>query len=82
MSRPLPEAQWFWRRLFTWTVTGWVLFHLHGLIQRMPEGDLRTIATRLILLLGALVAFYLIGPTAEHIIALVRAWRGEKANDR
>ena len=31
----------------------------------------------LILLLGGLVAFYLIGPTAEHIIALVRAWRGE-----
>lgn len=82
MSRPLPEAQWLYRRLFTWAVTGWALFTLHGLIQRMPEADLRAIATRLILLLGALVAFYLIGPTAEHIIALVRAWRGEKANDR
>lgn len=79
MSRPLPEAQWFYRRLFTWAVTGWALFTLHGLIQRIPEADLRAIATRLILLLGALVAFYLIGPTAEHIIALVRAWRGENS---
>lgn len=78
MNQPLPEAQWFWRRLFTWGVTIWILFQLHTLIARLPEGDLRSISERLILLLGSLIAFYLIGPTAEHIIALVRAWRGNK----
>lgn len=75
---PLPEAQWLWRRLFTWLLTSFVLWQLHLLIGRMPNDDLRSIAERLILLLGTLVAFYLIGPTAEHIIALVRAWKGTK----
>ncbi len=73
---PLPEAQWLWRRLFTWLVTAFVLAQLHILITRMPAEDLRAIAERLLLLLGSLIAFYLIGPTAEHIIALVRAWKG------
>ena len=78
MSPPLPEAQWLWRRLFTWGVTLWIMVQLHSLIARLPDADLRSICERLILLLGTLTAFYLIGPTAEHIIALVRAWRGTK----
>ena len=77
MSRPLPEGQWFWRRLITWAVAAWAMTQLHFLIGRIPDGDLRGIADRLILLLASLIALYLIGPTAEHIIALVRAWRGE-----
>ena len=75
MSGPQPEAQWLWRRLFTWIVTAFILLQLHLLIDRMPLDDLRTIAERLILLLASLIALYLIGPSAEHIIALVRAWK-------
>lgn len=75
MSAPQPEAQWLWRRLFTWVVTAFILLQLHLLIDRMPLEDLRTIAERLILLLASLIALYLIGPSAEHIIALVRAWK-------
>lgn len=75
MSAPQPEAQWLWRRLFTWIVTAFILLQLHLLIDRMPLDDLRTIAERLILLLASLIALYLIGPSAEHIIALVRAWK-------
>ncbi|WP_242913472.1 hypothetical protein [Brevundimonas pishanensis] len=75
MSAPQPEAQWLWRRLFTWIVTAFILLQLHLLIDRMPLEDLRTIAERLILLLASLIALYLIGPSAEHIIALVRAWK-------
>lgn len=77
MSNPLPEAQWLWRRLITWAVAVWAMAQLHFLIARIPDGDLRVIAERLILLLATLIALYLIGPTAEHIIALVRAWRGD-----
>lgn len=75
---PLPEAQWLWRRLFTWLVTAFIAWQLHTLVDRLPTEDLRLIADRLILLLATLVAFYLVGPTAEHIIALVRAWRDPK----
>lgn len=75
MSAPQPEAQWLWRRLFTWIVTAFILLQLHLLIARMPLEDLRTIAERLIMLLASLIALYLIGPSAEHIIALVRAWK-------
>lgn len=75
MSAPQPEAQWLWRRLFTWIFTAFILLQLHLLIDRMPLEDLRTIAERLILLLASLIALYLIGPSAEHIIALVRAWK-------
>jgi len=78
VSAPLPEAQWLWRRLFTWLISAFILWQLHGLLARLPIEDLRTITERLILLLASLIAFYLIGPTAEHIIALVRAWKGTK----
>lgn len=78
MSQPLPEAKWLWRRLFTWLVTVFIAWQLHSLVARLPTEDLRVIAERLIVLLATLVAFYLIGPTAEHIIALVRAWKGTK----
>lgn len=78
MNRPLPESQWLWRRLITWVVAVWAMTQLHFLIARIPDGDLRVIADRLILLLATLIALYLIGPTAEHIIALVRAWRGDR----
>ena len=79
MSRPLPEGQWFWRRLAIFTVCSFVMWKLNGLIDRLPLGDLRTITQHLILLLATLLALYLIGPTAEHIIARVRAWRGDNS---
>lgn len=79
MSKPLPEAQWLWRRLAIFTVCIFAMWKLNGLIDRLPLGDLRPITQHLILLLATLLALYLIGPTAEHIIALVRAWRGENS---
>lgn len=79
MSRPLPEGQWFWRRLFVWAVTGGLMFKLNSAIDRLAISDLRSICERLILLLAVMSAFYLIGPTAEHMVALVRAWRGENS---
>lgn len=75
-SRPMPEPQWFWRRLLTWVVVVAVLYGLHRLIGLVPAQDLAPIAELLVWLLGSVVSLYLIGPTAEHIIALVRAWRG------
>lgn len=79
MSTPLPEGQWVWRRVAIFTVCSFLMWKLHGLIDRMPLGDLRPITQHLILLLATLLALYLIGPTAEHIIALVRAWRGDNS---
>lgn len=78
-SRPMPEPQWFWRRLLTWVVVVAALVGVHRVIGLIPAGQLAPIADRLIYLLGAVVTLYLIGPTAEHIVALVRAWRGSSS---
>lgn len=77
-SRPMPEPQWFWRRLLTWVVVVAVLVAVHRVIGLIPAAQLGAIASKLIWLLGAVVTLYLVGPTAEHIVALVRAWRSSQ----
>lgn len=75
----MPEPQWIWRRLLTWVVVAAVLVAVHRVIGLIPPAHLAPVADRLIWLLGAVVTLYLIGPTAEHIVALVRAWRGSSS---
>ncbi len=72
---PMPEPQWLWRRLLTWVVVVAILVAVHRVIGLIPAEQLGAIAGRLIWLLGAVVTLDLVGPTAEHIVALVRAWR-------
>jgi hypothetical protein len=70
------EMKWTWRRYFTWALSlanaagvGLVLFKL------TEAGDLRWVALALIGLNALLATYYLIGPTAEHIVAAVQAFR-------
>lgn len=73
-----PEPKWVWRRLIVWVVSVFAMLQLHGILKRIPLEHIAQIADRLLVLLGLVLAVYLIGPTAEHIVALVRAWRGDR----
>lgn len=76
-QQAMPEAKWMWRRLYTWTVTIGSLVALGFIIQRADADGAVELGKRLIWLLGATSTLYLVGPTAEHIIAALRAWKGD-----
>lgn len=70
------EQSWTFRRWYTYGVTaanlggvGWALLKLDD------AASLRWIALALIGLNAILATYYLIGPTAEHIVAAVQAFR-------
>ena len=73
---PLPEGRWLFRRLFTWLLVlmccallGWIVHQLRG------EARLVEVAQWLIGLIALLSTYYLIAPSAEHIVRLVQAGR-------
>lgn len=71
------ESQWTWRRVFTYAVTVAALALLAVVVWRMEPGQLRAVALGLIGLVALLATYYLIAPTAEHIVAALRAWKGD-----
>lgn len=77
-----PEPQWTFRRVYVWAVTALACGALGWIIARAPESDLRELGLRITWLLLAVITIYLIGPTAEHIVAALRAWRGGSSGDR
>lgn len=77
MTTPI-EAKWTWRRLYTYGVTVAALALLAVIVWRIDAGGLKGVAWGLIALIGLLATYYLIAPTAEHIVAALRAWRGRE----
>ena len=79
---PLPESGFFWRRIATYIVSLTVLWMLRYIVVALralesPDG-LVTVAQWLIGLLALLLTYYLIAPSAEHIVRLfqtVNAWK-------
>lgn len=79
---PLPESSFFWRRLTTWfisvallSIIAWNVWALHDL--RWGDG-IASITYRLIILLGIVLTYYLVAPSAEQIIRLIqlsKVWR-------
>lgn len=73
---PLPESNFFWRRLYSYIAT----FSLWGLlvfvIHKIEEpSSLRLVAMYLSLLLWFTITYYMIAPSAEQITRIVQAAR-------
>lgn len=72
---PLPEAQWLFRRIFTWTLTVALLGLLGWLIWRMPAEALQLVALWLIGLIALVVTYYLLAPSAAELARLIAELR-------
>ncbi|PZU74140.1 MAG: hypothetical protein DI531_08180 [Brevundimonas sp.] len=64
---PLPEGQWLFRRIFTWTLTVALLGLLGWITWRMPADALQPVALWLIGLIALVVTYYLLAPSAAEL---------------
>lgn len=79
---PLPESGFLYRRITVWVVCITILsllwFNVHAL-RALQHGDgLVEISKWLIVLIGLILTYYLIAPSAEHIVRIfqtVSAWK-------
>lgn len=79
---PLPESKWVWRRAFTFSLTAALLFGAYvsvGLIGQSATAGSETAIrglvsiTRISLgLIGLLILFYMLAPSAEQLTKLVQ----------
>lgn len=74
LQDPLPESSFLYRRITVWVVGIVILallwYNVHAL-RHLEHGDgLVTISQWLIALLGLLLTYYLIAPSAEHIVRM------------
>lgn len=79
---PLPESNWFWRRVFTFaavSATFGFMFYAMYLMGRVAEKAPRTsipalleIVNDLIWMQGLLFTFYLIAPSAEQVVKMIQ----------
>ena len=69
----LAEGQWLWRRLYVYagTVVAWVL--LDRLIAGVPQEAAPRLAEGLMALLALTMVLYLVAPTAQQLIAGLKA---------
>ena len=69
----LAEGQWLWRRLYVYagTVVSWVL--LDRLIAVVPQEAAPRLAEGLMALLALTMVLYLVAPTAQQLIAGLKA---------
>lgn len=70
---PLPESNFFWRRIYSWMVSVSVLA-LIGFVVWQIEGadELRQVALYLCILLWFVVTYYMIAPSAEQIVKILK----------
>lgn len=79
---PLPESGFLYRRITVWVVCITILallwYNVHAL-RHLEHGDgLVEISKWLIVLIGLILTYYLIAPSAEHIVRMVQtvgAWK-------
>ncbi len=79
---PLPEANWFWRRVFVFACATAILFLVYGAVDRLgtvavvkPEVGIPafvSIVKLLIITVNILVLFYMIAPSAEQITKMIK----------
>lgn len=79
---PLPEANWLWRRVFVYLVTGVILYMVWGAMDRLaasamllPERGipaLLALSKWLIAMSGLVVTFYMVAPSAEQIVKMLQ----------
>lgn len=71
LQDPLPEGQWLFRRIFTWTLTVALLALLGFVIARLPASDLQPVALWLVGLIALVVTFYLLAPSAPELARIL-----------
>ena len=81
LQDPLPESNWFWRRVFTFAAMlitfGFLLYVIHvlGTIAYMAPRQgieaLIDLALRLLWLNFVLVLFYMVAPSAEQVVKMI-----------
>lgn len=79
---PLPESNWFWRRVFVFGVTAAILWMVWGAITRLgasamlqPERGipaLLSLCKSLIWVVVILVTYYMVAPSAEQIVKMMK----------
>lgn len=82
LQDPLPESNWFWRRVFVFAATAAVMWMVWGAITRLgasamlrPELGVPALLTLCKWLLGmiALMAtYYMVAPSAEQIVKMLK----------
>lgn len=73
---PLPESNFFWRRLYSYIATFSIWGLLVFVIYKMEDaGSLRTVALYLSMLLWFTITYYMIAPSAEQITRIIQAAR-------
>lgn len=77
---PLPEGHWLWRRAFIWLLTMACCWAIWTIIPRIhDQAALVEVTKWLIGLIALVVTYYLIAPSAEHIVRLVQGARVKRA---
>lgn len=76
MTDPLPEGRFLYRRLFSYTICIVVLGLLVYIVNQL-DGDatLAGIAKWLIGLLALVITYYMLAPSAEHMVRAIQAAR-------
>lgn len=72
---PLAEGRWLWRRLYVFASTGAAWLLLDRLIVLAPPEAALAVAKGLMALLALTMILYLVAPTAQQLIASLRALR-------
>lgn len=73
---PLPESSWKHRRWFSFGVTIACLVGVGWIIHKLVEAaHLAGVAYGLIALAALLATYYLIAPSAEHVVKLIQTAR-------
>lgn len=76
MKTPIPEGSFFYRRIFSYTLTVVLLALLGFIIWQLTDAkELGDIAFWLIILIWWVVTYYMISPTAEQIARIIQSAR-------
>lgn len=68
---PLPESKWFWRRLIVFLSVATAYGLLFLVVRSALAEDMAQIARELMILLGVILLFYLVAPSANQIAELL-----------
>jgi len=74
ITNPAPEPTWKYRRIYTYGLTAAVCV---GIVIALAFRA-NTVALALTALLALLATYYMIAPSAEHIVATVQAWKAQR----